>query len=249
MNRILKDAFDNYVRQFDMSITQIRFKYHHSYEVEKLMKKLATMLNLKKEEIDLASVIGLLHDVGRFLQIKDYGECSDKKTGVDHAYLGVKYLFLENHIKDFYKITKNYDIIKDAIENHNKYKISVDLTEKNLLFSKMIRDIDKIDIYRVIAEEYHYIYNKDDISKEVLDEFDDEKCIESRYIKTKTDSIYSFIGFIYDINFKESFIILKETNYLNLLFDSIEVCDNSVVEFNNLRKVANDYIDEKIRTM
>lgn len=247
MNKDFEQEFDEYIKKFDMNIKQIRFKYYHSYEVEHLMKKLSIMLKLSEEKTNLACVIGLLHDIGRFPQIQDYGICSDTKTGVNHATLGTNYLFKENHIIDFYDKREHYEIIKDAIDNHNKYEIDKNITGDNLLFSKMIRDMDKIDIYRVISEEYEYTYDKEEITKEVLEEFNNNRCVVSRLIKTKTDSIYSFLGFIYDINFNESFKILKETNYLNILLDKIKVKENSVKEFNLLREKVNNYVDKMIK--
>jgi len=247
MSKLLEKEFDNYVKKFDMNIPQIRLKYYHSYEVMKLMNELADMLNLKEEEKKLASAIGLLHDIGRFPQIQEYGDCNDVKTGVDHAVLGINYLFSQNHIKDFYKKEEYYDFVKDAIDNHNKYKINDNISLKSISFSKMIRDMDKIDIYRVMAQEYESFFNKNEITPEVLEQFNNEKSILSKTKKTKTDNFFSCLGFIYDFNFKESFIILKKTNYLNLYFDSVKVDDNSIKEFNELKKKINKYVEYKIK--
>ena len=150
-------AFDKYISNYDKSVKQIRFKYFHSYRVEKLMKKLAIALGLSKEEVKIAELIGLLHDIGRFEQIKKYGDCSDVKTGIDHADESCIYLFDNNHIRDFIEDDKYDSIIEDAIKYHNKIKIDDSIVGKNLLFSKMIRDMDKVDIYRVLSEEYSFI--------------------------------------------------------------------------------------------
>lgn len=249
MNKLLNNQFDSYVKKFDMNIPQIRLKYYHSYEVQKLMIRLSNMLNLNEEEVYFASIIGLLHDIGRFPQIRDYGDCNDTKTGVDHAQLGVKYLFLEGHIVDFYDNEKKYDIIRDSISNHNKYKIDENISSESLYFSKMIRDMDKVDIFRVLSEEYEYFYDKEDITEEVLKQFNNNSSVLSKTRKTKTDSTISCLGFIYDLNFKESFIIPKETNYLNLFLDSVKVANDSLNEFNMIRKKINQYIESKIEEL
>ena len=237
-------AFDKYISNYDKSVKQIRFKYFHSYRVEKLMKKLAIALGLSKEEVKIAELIGLLHDIGRFEQIKKYGDCSDVKTGIDHADESCIYLFDNNHIRDFIEDDKYDSIIEDAIKYHNKIKIDDSIVGKNLLFSKMIRDMDKVDIYRVLSEEYSFIFNKDDVTSKVYETFNNHKTIDSHDKKTETDQVYAHLAFVYDINFKESFEILKQTNYLNDYFKSIRLKNDNEREYIENDKAFNELIDE-----
>ena len=55
----------------------------------------------------------------------------------------------------FFKIfTEQYDcIIYKAINNHNKFEIERGLSERELLHCKIIRDADKLDIFRVKEED------------------------------------------------------------------------------------------------
>lgn len=237
--------FDKYISNYDLNVKQIRYKYYHSYEVEKLMKKIAIRLNLSKDEIKLAELIGLLHDIGRFEQVRKYGNCSDVQTGIDHADESCIYLFDEGHIRDFIEDSKYDEIIKDAIKNHNKYNIDKKVKEKNLYFSKMIRDMDKVDIYRVLSVEYNQKYDKDEISKKVYDTYKSHKTVDSHDKKSETDAIYAHIAFLYDFNFKESIDILKETKYLDDYFNSIEVEKGSEEHFNKFREEVHKYLDNK----
>ena len=241
-------AFDDYVSNYDLNEKRIRYKYHHSYKVEELMEKLANSFNLTDEEIELAKVIGLLHDIGRFEQIRKYDSSSDIKSGIDHANESCVYLFDEGHIKDFYDKEENYKIIKDAIKNHNKYEIDENVTGKNLLFAKMIRDMDKIDIYRVLSEEFSYEYDKNSKTKEVLDNFNSKVQVRSENIKTRTDSVLSYFAFLFGIYFKESFMILKEGNYLEKLFKIITPKEDSIEDFEILKDEMLQYINKKIET-
>lgn len=242
----LEKTFDKYVSNYDMNVNPVRYKYYHSYRVRDLMEILAKKLNLNKKEIEVAKVIGLLHDIGRFEQIRIHNSCSDVKTGMDHADESCIYLFDKGHIKDFYDDESYYDIIKDAIKNHNKYSIDKKVKGKNLLFSKMIRDMDKVDIYRVISEEFKTTYNYIDVSKDVIDMFNDMRPIHSELLKNKTDSVYCNIAMIYDINFKESFMILNNNKYLDAYFSVVIPEEKSVKEFENLKKKMNSYIEEQI---
>lgn len=246
MTKKLEKAFDNYLKNYDMNVKPIRYKYHHSYRVKELMKKLALMLNLSKDEIEIAEVIGLLHDVGRFEQIKKYGVCSDIRSGIDHADESCIYLFDNNHIKDFYDKEENYEIIKDAIKNHNKYIIDNNLKDKSLFFTKMIRDMDKLDIYKVLTDEYEFEYNINEVSEKVIEEYSKKKSMDVHLRNTKSDSIYTYFAFIYDINYKESFILLKEGKYLENFCNSVKTTEDSKEVFEKLKNDALDYINSKI---
>ena len=248
MKTKLEEAFDNYVNNFDMKDKQINFKYRHSYKVKELMKELAIKFGLTLKEVEVAEVIGLLHDIGRFEQIRKKGSCSDYKTGIDHADEGCVYLFDNNHIKDFYDDEDYYDIIKTAVKYHNKFKIDDSIKDKSLLFCKMIRDMDKVDIFRVVGEEFNWTYNKDDISDGILDEYNCKDLIDYKIMKTETDDVYGNISYLFDINFKESFEILKGSNNIELFFNIVSPTNDSIDLFNKLKSDTLLYIDSKIET-
>ena len=246
MNKKWEKAFDEYTKKYDMSINTIRFKYKHSYEVEKLMRRLAQDLHLNDEEVQIAELIGLLHDIGRFEQIRKYGKCSDVKTNSDHADESCIYLFDEKHIRDFIDDDKYDSAIKNAIKWHNKLAIPNNLEENDLLFSKMIRDMDKVDIYRVVSEEYTYEYDKKEISEKVIDAYNKKMTIDSRNIKSKSDNTLQSMAFLFDMNFNESFKILKEEKYFEQFLNIVEVKNGSITDFNKKKKEALKYIDERI---
>lgn len=247
MKKKSEEMFDKYIENYDMNTKEIRYKYYHSYRVEKLMGTLSDSLNLNPKEKEIAELIGLLHDIGRFEQIKKYGRCSDVATKCDHADESCIYLFDENHIRDFI-VENDYDeIIKDSVKNHNKFQIDKKVKGKNLFFAKMIRDMDKVDIYRVISEEYKHTFDKEEISSNVILSFKNKKTVDNIDRKTETDGIISQLAFVFDINFKESFRILKDTKYLDNYFEMIEVKENSVDYFNKLKEGLYKYIEERCK--
>ena len=85
----MKEEFDKYVQNYDLNNIDIKRKYRHSYRVMNLSKRYATLLGFSKEDIELATVIGLLHDIGRFEQLKVYHTYDDTKS-IDHALYGSK---------------------------------------------------------------------------------------------------------------------------------------------------------------
>ena len=72
-----KLAFENYISNYDLNDDLIRLKYYHTYKVVDLMAEIAYRFNLDKEHLELAKIIGLLHDIGRFEQIKKFNIISD----------------------------------------------------------------------------------------------------------------------------------------------------------------------------
>ena len=147
----VKDAFAEYTSQYDNSDGKIKLKVDHTYRVAALCGRIAQSLGLTIEDVQLAWVIGMLHDVGRFEQLRQYGTFSDEDS-IDHAQYGVRILFGEKKIFDYLPITEDeeaYRIIRTAIWNHNAYRIEEGLSGREELFCNILRDGDKIDILKV----------------------------------------------------------------------------------------------------
>ena len=239
------EEFNKYVNNYDLSIKEIALKHEHSIAVMNLMGELAFRLNLSDDDIKLARVIGLLHDIARFKQWTEYKTFNDEDS-FDHAEVGADYLFKEGHIRDYIEDDTNDRIIEKAIRNHNKYKIEDGLNDRELLFSKMIRDTDKIDIYKQIAIKYEIEFNANDVTSEVLEEFKSEICIRNETCKSKSDRVIKMLSFVYDINFNESFDLLVETDNFDLYLSMVEVNEDSEKLWKKLREICFDKINRGI---
>ena len=62
-----KNEFIKYTEQFDLNIQGIKRKQLHSLRVMEKCKKIVESLNLSQEEVEVATLIGLLHDIGKAL--------------------------------------------------------------------------------------------------------------------------------------------------------------------------------------
>ena len=138
-----KEEFLKYTENYDLENESIKRKQLHSLRVMRISKEIASGLNLNDDEKQIATLIGLLHDIARFEQYTQYKTFRDKDS-IDHGDLGAK--ILEKDIRKYIETDKYDEIIIKAVKNHNKYSIEEGLTEKELLFAKLIRDADKIDI-------------------------------------------------------------------------------------------------------
>lgn len=234
-----KKAFAEYVKNYDMQNDKIKLKVEHIERVSQIAKKLATKLELNKEDVALAELIGLLHDIGRFEQIKRYNTFNDKKS-VNHGEFGVHILFNQKDgiIRNFVKDTQYDEIIKKAILNHNKNGSDIpdDLTTRELLHIKIIGDSDKIDILYILTyEKKETAWEKADLSDDIITDeiykdFMEKGRIDYGKKKSSVDTLVGHFAYIFDFNFPDSIQYIKEQNYMEKIYNRFEFHNPKTVE-------------------
>lgn len=250
-----KEEFNKYTNAYDIYNERVRVKINHTYGVLTISEFIAKSLKLSDEDIKLATLIGLLHDIGRFEQARLFDNFEDYQN-IDHAQLGVDILFDKNLIRRFIEENKYDSIIYKAILNHNKYNIEEGLSEKELLHSKIIRDADKTDNLRVkqfqnlvtLCGEKEENVGKYKITPKIFNDFMQHKTIISSERVTPMDKWVSYIAFIFDYNFIPSLEYIKEKDYINILVNRIKYIDyDTISKMEDIRTCALQYIDEKIK--
>lgn len=98
-NKVTK-AFSDYTAAYDASDSKIKLKIDHTYRVAALCERIAKSERMSQEDADLAWLLGMLHDIGRFEQLRKFGTFNDAES-VDHAKLGADILFQEGKIRDY----------------------------------------------------------------------------------------------------------------------------------------------------
>ena len=126
-----KKAFENYLNDYDQKNEKIKLKIVHTYGVMECSKKITEDMKLSAEDCELAQIIGLLHDIGRFEQLKCYN--SFEPGTMDHAAFGVRILFEERLIRRFVEENKWDEIIKTAIGHHSDYCLKGITNERELM--------------------------------------------------------------------------------------------------------------------
>ena len=96
----VKQAFAQYVRRYNAEDEKILLKIRHTYRVAEISERIAVGLGLSAYDTDLAWLIGMLHDIGRFEQLKQYGTFVDEDS-IDHAHFGVDLLFRDGLIREY----------------------------------------------------------------------------------------------------------------------------------------------------
>jgi len=246
-----KKAFQKYISHYDMEIPSIRLKVIHTYEVMKCSDELCEKLNLSQEEKNLASLIALLHDIGRFEQWMIYQSFADYKT-IDHALFSSELLFEKGLIREFILDSKYDNIIKNAIEQHNRYQIEEGFDEKTLLFIHLIRDADKLDNFRVKDEEKieDILFasvdevNQSSISLAVYEQMYNQQLVYGPNRKTYLDMWLSYIAFIYDLHFYESIQYIKENHWIERSFDRFHPENEKTnQQYQILKQKALDFVE------
>ena len=241
------EEFIKYVDEYINIDKMCVYKKDHTLRVVEFCGQIATNLGLNNDDICLAKMIGLLHDIGRFEQWKRYNTFFDVKS-IDHADLGVEILTTNDYIRNYYEDCSYDKIVLTSIKWHNKYSIDEKLNEREKLFAKIIRDADKLDIIYSHASGKLKIDVKDEISDKIYTDLLANKLIKLADRKGKADAVASTLGLVFDINFKESFEILKSTNYINQIIDIYYNKANNLKFENQLetvRGVINNYIGKK----
>lgn len=245
----VEENFNNYVRKFEQTNPKIIIKKFHSIRVKEISEKIARGLNLSEEEIQIAMVIGLLHDIGRFEQEAQYHTFNDFKS-MDHGDYGAEYL--KNNIREYIETDIYDNIIINAVKNHNKFLIEDKGNEKENLFAKIVRDADKLDI---MYESINIFYKgkEDLINNAYVSDYVYSYIKKNQLVKSDKnividylDNIIRTISFVFDLNFDISFRILKENNYINNLIERFEYKNEETKKrMDEIKLIVNNFIKQK----
>lgn len=248
-----EEAFADYVRNYDPENGKVRLKIIHTYHVEKTAEKIAMELGLGEEDVLLAKLIGLLHDIGRFEQVRRFGDFRDHLT-VDHAKLGAD-LLEEGLLNKFVEDRQYDDIILKAIRMHNRFAIDEELDERTLLHAKIIRDADKVDIFRVRITDpiidvqacTEQEMENGIVSKEAYEAFMEHRCLDREKIISVVDGWICGAALIFDINFRPSMQILLDEHYVDRMIDRIAYKnEDTKAKMEVIKQAADRYMIEKV---
>ena len=248
-----KKVFKEYVSKYDINDGRIALKVAHIQRVSAISKKISMALKLSDEDVNLAELIGLLHDIGRFEQVRKYNTFVDKNS-INHGEYGVKVLFEDGLINKFNVDEKYYKIIKLAILNHNRSKIEEGLTDRELIHCKIIRDSDKLDIFHVLITDTLYnIYGcesmeNEEFTSEIIREFKEDHYIDYKKRETFGDTWICHMAYVFDFNYKDSYKVLAENDYVNKFFARMDFKKEKTIEqATEILNIANEFVNKKIK--
>lgn len=253
----IRESFDKYVSDYDISDDRVALKVEHTYRVADISEDIGkTIHGLTDDDIELCWFLGMLHDIGRFEQLKQYGTFLDAES-VDHAELGADILFNDKLIDTFITdsvsdMEKNAErhLVEVAIRNHNKLFISDGLSEKEKMFSNILRDADKIDIFRVVTEiPFEVRMTKaDDVNgkparDEVMQCVREHRCVPRLSDKTSFESHIAGCAMAFELVFPRSIDIAREQGYIRELLSYEPGNDAQKEQMDELRNEMSSFIE------
>lgn len=245
-------VFAAYVENYNSQDEKVRLKIEHTYRVSELCEQIAASLNLTKEEIDLAWLLGILHDIGRFEQLRNYGTFVDARS-IDHAGYGAEILFKQGKIRDYVADDAEDELLRTAVTYHSAYRLPEGLDERTKMFCQILRDGDKIDILKVNVDfPLEEIYNVTTeelyscrVSEPVMEAFKEGHTILRSLKKTPVDNVVGHISLVYELVYPKSLELVKKQGYIKKLMDFKSEDSKTEIQFKKIRNIMEQYLERK----
>ena len=228
-------AFKRYTDAYDAANPRIALKIEHTYHVAEACDAVACEQNWSTEDIDLAWLCGLLHDMGRFEQLRRWDTFKDAES-MSHAALGVEVLFGENpadapattNIRDVIETDEYDELIRASIAYHSDFRLPAHLDECTRNFCDIVRDGDKVDIMRTIADSTVDTVLKVDedaflashFSAPTLAAFEERRCVARDERDEPADYLVGLICFMFELVYPASRALAREQGDIYRLLDA-----------------------------
>ena len=231
-------AFGEYAAAYDPADPKIALKVEHTYRVAELAEGIARDEGLAADDIDLAWLCGLLHDIGRFEQVRRYGTFSDAKS-VSHAALGVQVLIDEGHLRDFVDVDETDDgaaptgaqgvetgefpdFVVTVVGTHSDYRLPEGLDGRTRMFCDIVRDADKVDILKAVGEaDLSSVLDVPmdeilvgSISPAVRDAFYAHRTVKRAERSTATDIVVGYVCLLFEVVHPYGLRVASEQGYV-----------------------------------
>jgi hypothetical protein len=229
-----RDWFVKYISSFPIHDADMQYcftlKKQHSLRVCREIIDIGSGIGLDREELLLAESCALFHDIGRFEQYSRYRTFVDGKSE-NHADLAVKVL-RENRALDALDKTPR-DILIKAILHHNRLSIPDGEDGNIILFSRLLRDADKLDIFKLVTDYYRNgsavrnaameldLPDTPEVSADIMEGMLEGRLVESRQMKSLNDFKLLKMSWVFDIHFKPSLEAIRDRGYLKIIRDAL----------------------------
>src|SRR6056297_1909012 len=221
------DYVDRFYVNNDADDQPIRLKRDHTRRVCRNARMLANKLKLSERDALLAEMMALFHDVGRFKQYRVYQTFKDADSE-NHAALSVAEIKTHSLLDGLAQ--DEIELVLRAIEYHNALKIPDHVKGRERFFMQLLRDADKLDIWKVFGEycELQTKSSTDSVSLGLSDNnhYSDlalkavceRKIVQMPDLKTLNDFKLLQISWVYDLNFVPTMEAMMEKGYIERLY-------------------------------
>lgn len=251
------DFFNIYVDSFSGLTTDqqknFRIKKDHTFRVTENSRMLASSLDLSEEEVNIAVVSAIFHDIGRFRQLVDFNTFNDNESE-DHAETAIGILKENNILQSLDEETQ--ELIFLTIRLHNKLRLPSKLNSRQLLHSGLLRDADKLDILKVLTDYYSdrnqapnhtltwELPKATQVSPAVAKEILAGKMVSKNEVKSELDVKIMQFSWIYDINFKASIELIIKNRYMEKIYNTLPKNDMVIEIYRKIKVFAENKLME-----
>ncbi len=248
----LKAWFADYVSGFytddpddDRPIT---LKEKHTTRVCQDITMLGRELKLSAQDMLLAETMALFHDIGRFKQYAAYRTFNDRASE-NHAILGLQQLTSRSVLAALTREEKR--LVIRAIEYHNAIALPENENGKTLFFMRLLRDADKLDIWRVFVDYYQErdkklnatvelgLPDNPTYSQKIIEPFHKRQTARMEDLKTLNDFKLLQISWVFDLNLIPSFQAVQRRKYIARIAKTLP----QTIEITEAVKQAYNYVE------
>lgn len=258
----LKNRFFEYVEPFrhiDEKCTENAIlKENHTIRVCNEILSIASDLGLGPAQLHFAETTALFHDIGRFEQYATYRTFADAKS-VNHALLGIEILEKHNILADLDPEMQN--LVCRVIKYHNRAQLPEDETDSCLFFARLLRDADKLDIWRVLTRYYQDaeagrnqaleldLPDTETISPGVYESLMQGRIVNFIHVKNLNDFKLLQAGWVFDINFPQTLYAIKARGYLDVIRKALPDLVETAEIFSRIHGVLDQHLNADIQTL
>ncbi len=224
----IRQWYERFVQQFvrdDVEFMKnINLKYDHTERVVIESRGIATSIGASPKEMTIALLVAMLHDVGRYPQLLEFNTFDDRKS-INHAKLGATVIYEEEVLRKLDE--KDRDIIHMVVGHHNTLSISSKHTVAVKKHLKILRDADKLDIWRMLAAHYTETEREqnrtidlnlpkgDTVHPGIIESLTNRENVKSEHVSNRTELKLLQLSWVYDLNFPWSFQVIQKRQFLN----------------------------------
>jgi hypothetical protein len=246
-----KEKFSHYVASFRNldaeGAAHFELKNKHTWCVVSNIRRIAKEEGYGPDVVKLAAIIGLFHDIGRFKQYHDY-HTFDDAISVNHATMSIGVIKEQGLLKQFDHATA--EIIMQSILQHNIPAITENTDPDIILFARLLRDADKIDILKLQTQKdiiftlgHHKPVKQYAVPEKIRRCFLEERTVTLDLAESINDFRLLRLSWIYDMNFKSTFRMLHKKNYAAKILEKIPSSD----ALQELGNIIHRYIQRRMQ--
>ncbi|MDA8169399.1 MAG: HD domain-containing protein [Nitrospiraceae bacterium] len=248
----LKDWFRAYSARFHMENPgeqkNIALKVAHTLKVVEDAALIAKGEGIFGEDLLIVQAAALLHDIGRFSQYAEFRTFRDS-VSVNHGELGAEVLEREGVLRGLPDGQRR--LILTAVKYHNAYSIPPHLEDRETFFLKLLRDADKLDIWRVFMEYFEEdreeraeaaglgLPEEGGISPEIIGSVFRNQVVPLSEVRTLDEFKMLQLSWIFGLNFLTSYRLFSERGLLERLASKLPPAEDvreAVVHIGNFLK-------------